>query len=161
MPSQGHWSLLLVMDKEQGLSLPSIAVLINIVDLPMTRLGMETGFVLWACALSCRRGRLFWAHNGPCVGLCGQLLLFPSSPGLQHCRGHSGPAPACGQMHTQTHRHGTGCSGDCPLLPWTGEDSCCFAKMCHSNFCLKLYYFFGSPVGSCGRRRLCSLRNVR
>lgn len=46
MPSQGHWSLFLVMDKEQGLSLPSIAVLINIVDLPVTLLGMEIGFVL-------------------------------------------------------------------------------------------------------------------
>lgn len=46
MPSQGHWSLFLVMGKEQGLSLPSIVVLINIVDLPVTLLGTEMGFVL-------------------------------------------------------------------------------------------------------------------
>lgn len=46
MPSQGHWNLFLVMGKEQGLSWPSIAMLINIIDLPVTLLGMEMGFVL-------------------------------------------------------------------------------------------------------------------
>lgn len=35
-----------MMGKEQGLSLPSIVVLINIVDLPVTLLGTEMGFVL-------------------------------------------------------------------------------------------------------------------
>lgn len=46
MPSQGHGSLFLVMDKEQGLSLPSRAVLINIIALSMTLRGTEMGFVL-------------------------------------------------------------------------------------------------------------------
>lgn len=100
MPSQGHWNLFLVMDKEQGLSWPSIVMLINIIDLPMTLLGMEMGFVLWACVLSCWKGRLFWAHNGPYVGVCGQLLLFLSSPGLQFCRGCFWP---CSCLRTDAH----------------------------------------------------------